>query len=224
MKKLIYLCSMCCVMTQPLGAAIISGSVVTAGRDDDAEVVTIVYAEPLDGPAAIQAQTYSVSQRNKVFFPHVLAIPVGSTVEFPNDDRIFHNVFSLSRPAPFDFGLYRVGESKSHTFEAAAIHRVFCNIHPQMSAIVLTLPTPYFTQADASGAYQLEVPAGRYRITAWSERSSPVSAEVTVVDTALPVAELRLDESQFVRVQHLNKFGSQYASLVYEPLLDARVQ
>ena len=223
MKTLLCLSSICVVMAQPLTASVISGTVATAGRADEG-AVTVVYAERLDEIAPVPSQTYSISQRNKVFSPRVLAVPVGSTVDFPNDDRIFHNVFSLSRPAPFDFGLYRVGESKSRTFDTPAIHRVFCNIHPQMSAIVLTLPTPYFTQADTSGAYQLDVPAGRYRITAWSERSAPVTTEVTVADTALTVSALRLDESQFVQVQHLNKFGRQYVSMVYEPLRDAHVQ
>jgi len=223
MKTLLCLSSICVVMAQPLTASVISGTVATAGRADEG-AVTVVYAERLDEIAPVPSQTYSISQRNKVFSPRVLAVPVGSTVDFPNDDRIFHNVFSLSRPAPFDFGLYRVGESKSRTFDTPAIHRVFCNIHPQMSAIVLTLPTPYFTQADASGAYQLDVPAGRYRITAWSERSAPVTTEVTVADTALTVSALRLDESQFVQVQHLNKVGRQYVSMVYEPLRDAHVQ
>ncbi len=224
MKKLIYLCLILFVMTQPLGATLVNGRVVPLGRTVNAEVVTVVYAEPLDGNATIQPGTYSVSQRDKVFSPHVLAIPVGSSVEFPNDDLIFHNVFSLSRPGPFDLGLYRVGTSRSVMFMSAAVYRVFCNIHPQMSAIVLALPTPYFAQADASGAYQLDLPAGRYRITAWSERSSPLSMEVTVADTEVSAAELMLDESQFVQVQHQNKFGQEYFSMAYEPMLDTHVR
>ena len=224
MKKLIYFCSILFVMTQSLGATVINGRVVTLGRVVNEEVATIVYAESLDGTPTIQPRTYSVSQREKVFSPHVLPIPVGSSVEFPNDDLIFHNVFSLSRPGPFDLGLYRAGPTRSLTFTSAAVYRVFCNIHPQMSAFVLSLPTPYFAQADASGAYQLDVPAGRYRITAWSERSSPVSVEVTVANAEVSAAEMTLDESQFLQVQHQNKFGQEYFSMAYEPMLDTHVR
>ena len=202
-------------------AATVTGRVQFAGRPRQADVVTIVYAEPLDG-ASVPQGTFTLSQRDKTFSPHILPVPVGSTVQFPNDDLFFHNVFSLSGPNPFDLGLYRAGTSQSRSFKTPAIYRIFCNIHPQMTAIVLVLPTSYFTRVDASGSYRIELPAGRYRITAWSERSQPSRADVTVGGNPLAVGELRLDESRFVEVGHKNKFGLEYASIAYDPQRDRK--
>src|SRR5262249_52116200 len=148
----------------------------------------------LDG-ARPQSQKFRMTQKNKTFVPHVLAVPVGSTIAFSNDDSIFHNVFSLSRPAPFDLGLYREGASKSVTFSAPAGYWVFCNIHPQMSSIILVVPTSYITEADARGNYRLDLPPGRYRVTAWSEHAEPASVELTVSDGATSASEILLDET-----------------------------
>ena len=139
-----------------------------------------------------------------------MAVPIGSSVEFPNEDPIFHNVFSLSRPGPFDLGLYRDGASKTKTFTAPATYHVFCNIHPQMSAFILVVPTTFITEVDGAGNYRLELPAGRYRITAWSERADTSSVEVAVGTGAVTAPELTLDESHFVETQHKNKFGQDY--------------
>jgi plastocyanin len=179
-------------------------------------VPTIVYAEPLQGgrPEAVR---FKMTQKNKSFVPHVLAIPVGSTVTFPNDDAIFHNVFSLSRPAPFDLGLYREGASKNITFTTPATYHVFCNIHPQMSATILVVPTSYITEADGAGNYRLNLPAGRYKLTAWSERAEPSTVEVTVGGDALDLPEIVLDESKFVDTLHKNKFGQDYPKSAYDP-------
>src|SRR5262245_27388357 len=161
-------------------AGSVTGHIRFAGRKPGVHVPVVVFAEPLDGRRA-QPGRFKMTQKDKTFLPRVLAVPVGSTVSFPNNDSIFHNVFSLSRPNPFDLGLYRDGESKERTFTTAATYRVFCNIHPQMSATILVVPTSYIAEADINGNYRLDLPAGRYRITIWSERSSkPVTAEVTV--------------------------------------------
>lgn len=176
----------------------------------------IVYAEALDGRPG-QPGRFKLTQKNKSFLPHVLAVPTGSTVSFPNDDPIFHNVFSLSRPNPFDLGLYRAGDSKDRTFTSAAIYRVFCNIHPQMSALILVVPTSYITEADNAGNYRFDLPAGRYRITAWDERvGQPASVEVTVGASAFTAPNLTLDESQFVETQHKNKMGQDYPKSAYD--------
>ena len=202
-------------------AATVSGRVQVAGRLSRTAAVTIVYAEPLDR-AAVLAGTFTMSQKNKTFSPAVLPVPAGSTVQFPNDDLIFHNVFSLNRPSPFDLGLYRAGASKARTFSTPSIYRIFCNVHPQMTAIVLVLPTSYFTQADAMGNYRLDLPAGRYRLTAWSERSDPSTTEITVAAAPLNAASLSLDESRFVETGHKNKFGLDYALIAYDPLRDKK--
>src|SRR5436190_12045314 len=180
------------LLVVPAEAAPVTGHVRFAGRAPGVTVPVIVYAEPLDGGRP-QPGKFKVTQNNKSFVPHVLAVPVGSTITFPNVDLIFHNVFSLSRPNPFDLGLYRAGDSKDRTFTMPATYSVFCNIHPQMSAIILVVPTSYITEADNMGNYRLDLPAGRYRVTAWDERAKPSTLDVTVGAGAQTVPEVTLD-------------------------------
>jgi len=195
----------------------VTGKVQTIGRGNRTPAITIVYAESLDGQTAAKPGRYKLAQKDKAFSPRILAVPVGSTVDFPNHDPIFHNVFSLSRPAPFDLGLYEAGTSKSRTFREPAIYRVFCNIHPQMTAVILVLPTSFITEAASSGSYRFDLPPGRYRITAWSERAQPASAEVTVPASGLAaVPGLSLDESKFVELRHQNKYGLDYPKSAYD--------
>jgi plastocyanin len=186
----------------------------TRGRSSPAQAV--VYAEPLDRAAAPAPGKGTIQHRNKTFLPHVVAVPAGSTVAFPNDDPIFHNAFSLSLPEPFDMGLYRAGASKQRTFAKPGVYNVFCNIHPQMAAFLVVAPTPYVTVAGQDGAWRLDVPPGKYRVTAISERAAPVTAEVTVGGGAATVSGLVLDESGFAAVPHLNKFGKPYPKDAYK--------
>ena len=127
----------------PAGAGPVSGVVRTVGRPGVAPAASLVYAERIDTAAPRQAGRFTLRQKNKTFTPRLMGVPVGAAVEFPNDDSIFHNVFSLSGPQPFDLGQYRSGESQSRTFSQAGTYRVFCNIHPNMSALILVVPTPY---------------------------------------------------------------------------------
>jgi plastocyanin len=198
------------------GAATVTGRVEVRLAPGAAASTAVVYAEPLDRPAPPQPTAAELNQRDKTFLPGVLAVPVGSTVAFPNRDPIFHNVFSLSSPAPFDLGLYRSGASRSRTFTRPGAYRVFCNIHPQMTAFILVAPTPYVTVADAEGRYTLDLPAGRYRLTARSDRAAEASVEVTIGAGALAAPALSLDESRYVAVPHKNKFGRDYPSTAYE--------
>jgi plastocyanin len=199
----------------------VSGQVVPKGRPGEAHVTTVVYLESLDGQTPVRSGHYRLDQKNKTFMPSVLAVPVGSTVDFPNDDRIFHNVFSVSPPAPFDLGLYRAGASKSRVFSAPAIYRVFCNIHSQMTAVILVLSTSYITEATPSGSYRIDVPAGKYRVTAWSERSQLASANIIVGAQPVTVPDIAIDESRFVAIPHRNKYGQPYppsSTANYDPL------
>ena len=174
-----------------------------------------MYAEPLDRAAPASPGKGTLQHRNKTFIPHVVAVPVGSTIAFPNDDPIFHNAFSLSAPEPFDMGLYRGGESKQRVFGKPGVYNVFCNIHPQMAAFVVVTATPYVTVAAPDGTWRLEMPPGRYRVTALSERAAPVTTEVSVGGAAT-ASGLMLDESAFVATQHLNKFGKPYPKDAYK--------
>ena len=204
-------------VSAPAGAGPVSGTVRTETREGIAPARAVVYAEPLDGRPPRRVERATLTQRHRAFLPAVLAVPVGSTVDFPNEDVIFHNVFSLSTPMPFDLGLYRAGESRSRTFTRAGTYRVFCNIHPQMTAFIVVAPTPWVTMADPQGAYRLELPPGRYRLTAISERAVPVVAEVTVGTGTTTAPVLELDESAFVSVPHKNKHGHDYPASAYDP-------
>jgi plastocyanin len=199
-----------------VGADVLSGTVTARVRQGGTAAPAVVYAEPLEGSAPVRpAAPVAIEQRDKTFTPRVLAVPVGTTVRFPNSDGIFHNVFSLSPGNAFDLGLYRSGASKSRVMTTPGLVRVFCNIHPQMTAVVVTVPTPWVTVAGAGGAFRLDLPAGRYRLTALSERAAAITAEVTVAGaTAAPA--LTLDESGFTAVVHTNKFGKPYPPEAYK--------
>ena len=113
-----------------------------------------------------------LDQRGETFVPHVLAVPVGTTVDFRNSDPVYHNVFSLRGPRPFDLGRYATGRSKSVRFDRPGIVRVFCEIHPHMSAFILVFAHSYFAVTGPNGTYQIpSVPPGRYNLVAWSEGS-----------------------------------------------------
>jgi plastocyanin len=175
-----------------------------------------VYAEPLDAAAGRKGANAALVQKNKTFLPRIIGVSVGSTVSFPNNDPLFHNVFSRSAPQPFDLGLYRSGETRTRTFTLPGTYRVFCNIHPHMTALVVVAPTPHVTNVGADGRFVLDLPPGRYRLTALSERAGPVSVEATSTVGASTAPELVLDESTWTAVQHKNKFGQDYPLAAYK--------
>lgn len=122
-----------------------------------------------------------VTQRDAVFRPHVLPLMVGTKVEWPNKDDIFHNVFSMSESNPFDLGLYKDPEIKSVEFKNPGRVDVFCSIHSKMNCVLLVLENPFFTTSDSSGHFKIEnVPAGTYHLRAWHERLPPESREISV--------------------------------------------
>jgi plastocyanin len=198
------------------GAGPVTGIVRTVARAKMAPATAVVYAEPIDTAASRAPRRFTLAQKNKTFQPRVLAVPVGSTVDFPNNDGIFHNVFSLSGPQPFDLGLYRAGDTRARTFTTAGTYRVFCNIHPQMTAIVVVAPSGFTTLAAPDGRFTLDLPPGRYRMTAVSERSSPVSVETTSTQGVSTVPDLTLDESAWAFAEHKNKFGKDYPAAAYQ--------
>jgi plastocyanin len=145
-----------------------------------ANVVVFIEA----GPITPLAQTPAIiRQVDETFVPHLVAITTGSTVEFPNDDLIFHNVFSLSGAATFDLGRYPRGKAKTRVFEKPGIVKVFCHLHTHMNAIVRVFDHPFFTIPDALGRFQIpDLPAGRHAIVAWHERAGEVSRTLKVDD------------------------------------------
>src|SRR3954471_10800973 len=135
---------------------------------------------------SVQVTTKRVSQKGAMFTPHVLPIMVGTTVEWPNNDEIFHNVFSMSEAKEFDLGLYEGGKSKSVLFDKPGRVDVFCSIHTAMNCIVLVLETPHFAATDDKGRYTIsQVPAGTYKLKAWHERLPSQTKEITVSDDGL---------------------------------------
>jgi plastocyanin len=196
-------------------AGSVTGTVRTQAREGTLPAPAVIYAEPLDSPAPRAPRRFVLSQKNKTFQPRVLAVPLGSTVDFPNNDPIHHNVFSLSGSQPFDLGLYRAGESRSRTFTSPGTYRVFCNIHPQMSAIIVVAPSGYATVAATDGRFTLDLPSGRYRLTAVSERSSAVSVDMMSTQGASTAPDLTLDESTWTFAPHKNKFGAEYPAAAY---------
>ena len=125
----------------------------------------------------------AMDQRNERFIPHVLAVMVGTVVDFPNSDLTYHNVFSLSRTKSFDLGRYAAGRSKSVRFDRPGIVRVFCEIHSHMSAFILVFAHRYFAVTDAAGDYRIDnVPAGTYNVFVWNESLPLESRRVTVPD------------------------------------------
>ena len=144
---------------------------------------SVVYLESAPSLAFpdTEPQRATMDQRNETFVPHVLAITVGSTVDFPNSDHTYHNVFSISKVRSFDLGHYAAGRSKSVRFDKPGIVRVFCEIHSHMSAFILVFSHRYFAVTDADGRYQItRVPAGRYTLNAWNEGAVRESRQIVV--------------------------------------------
>src|SRR5215469_9723758 len=137
----------------------------------------VVWLTPLDRQSASQiAQPKAVQlvQKDKTFHPHLLVIPAGSTVVFPNRDPFFHNVFSLFEGKRFDLGLYEAGGSRAVVFDREGISYIFCNIHAEMSAVIIALKTPYYGISDRKGMITIaDVPPGRYEMHVWDERALP---------------------------------------------------
>ena len=208
--------AICLLLVTDAGAGPVTGIERTTGRPDLPPATAVVYAEPIDAAAPRAPRRFTLAQKNKTFQPRVLAVPLGSLVDFPNNDGIYHNVFSLSGPQPFDLGLYRAGDTRQRTFTAAGTYRVFCNIHPQMTAIIVVAPSGFTAAAAPDGRFTLDLPPARYRITALSERSSPMSVETTSTQGASTVPELTLDETAWAFAQHKNKFGKDYPAAAYQ--------
>jgi plastocyanin len=148
-------------------------------------------------PQTVAPMRMAIRQRDETFTPRVVAVTVGSEVEFPNDDPIYHNVFSLSRVKNFNLGRYPRGETRRVRFERAGVVKVFCEIHSHMSATVVVFDHPWFTVPNEAGQYELTgMPAGERQITAWHERLGDTTVNVRVepgrtlqTDFVLPVPE-----------------------------------
>jgi plastocyanin len=184
--------------------------VLEKGGRSAADVVdAVVWVE---GPAVKpQPSSATVTMKGKAFVPRVAVVPVGGSVQFPNMDPIFHNVFSVSGENRFDLDLYKKPNSRSFTFRHPGLVRVFCNIHPQMSGYVLVRDNPFWARPGPDGRFVIEgVPAGRWTVRAWHERGGEGGQATAVAEQGAAQVEIDLDATRFRRAPHKNKFGKDY--------------
>src|SRR4051812_25834156 len=155
----------------------VAGKVVIQqnGKPAQSAAGAVVWLTPTKGEAPKPPpKVFRLVQKNKHFSPHLLVVPVGSAVLFPNEDPFFHNVFSVYEGTRFDLGLYESGSSKEVRFSRPGPSYIFCNIHPEMSAVILVMTTPYYATTNAAGDYSIEgVPAGEYEFSVWYESAQP---------------------------------------------------
>ena len=176
----------------------------------------VIWLNPLQVGAAQPTThgSFTLLQKNKMFTPHLLVVPVGSNVAFPNADPFFHNVFSLFDGRRFDLGLYEAGSTRSVVFSREGVSYIFCNIHSEMSAVVIALATPYYGFADSQGVFRVEnVPSGEYDLHVWIEGERQASLDritrrVHVAGESFDLGEIGRGSPE--QQDHLNKFGQPY--------------
>jgi plastocyanin len=199
-----------------------------SGKVDQDASGAVVWLVPLVRTEGAQSgenkKTYRMVQRNKQFDPHLLIVPVGSIVVFPNLDPWFHNVFSLYRGKRFDLGLYEAGSEKAVTFDRPGASYIFCNIHPEMMAVVLAVESSYYAISDRNGAWSIRgVPPGGYRLHVWYENATPsalqtLDRDVTVGQDGAALAAVSVPVTPHAWLHHLNLYGRPYDSQQLTPM------
>jgi len=214
----------------PLCAAAVSGRVelrdsrnaTVRNRHDFSGVV--IALTPLESKAPSAAAKHAVMlQKDKTFSPHVLAVQAGALVEFPNADPIFHNAFSSYNGQVFDIGLYPPGTTRSVKFARPGVVRVFCNIHAQMSALIVVVASPYFATTKQDGNFSIaDVPAGQYNLSVFHERASEatlaaLSRKITVGPDGASLPNMVISEAGYLSIPHKNKYGHDYPADLGDP-------
>jgi len=206
----------------PGKAAEVSGAVQirdsragTAAKRKDYSGAVISLNPPGQPPPPAPARHAVMEQRNKTFTPHVLPVLAGTTIDFPNFDPIFHNAFSRFSGQIFDVGLYPPGTTRSVRFGRTGAVRVFCNIHSDMTAVILVLSTPYFAVTARDGTFRLDVPPGTYDLNVFLERATDETLEgltrrVVVTPEGLKLPAIPISEAGYLLAPHKNKYGQDY--------------
>jgi plastocyanin len=175
----------------------------------------VVFLEPVSASARTRSPVPTntvIALQSRQFSPRVRVVMEGSTVEFPNQDPFSHNVFSKMNGG-FDTGVFGRGKVRDQTFQEPGVYPLYCNVHPRMTAFVITLKAPYFAQAGADGRFVVEqVPAGRYAMHVWHDRTTELVRDVTVPAAGVSGLRVELDGRGYKYVQHKNKFGKDYTS------------
>ena len=184
----------------------------------------VVWLLPADGAPASRDNVKNsgkharLIQKDKTFTPHVLAIETGTTVDFPNYDPIFHNDFSNFSGQLFDVGLYAPGSTRSFRFQRPGTVRIFCNIHPAMSAVILVVDTPFFTVSGRDGKFEIaSVTPGEYKLQVFHERASEsvlqgLERKITLGEGNLTFPPIEISESGYLPASHKNKYGKDYSN------------
>lgn len=200
------------------GAVTLVSSEEHQGKKPDraGAVVWLEPAGPTVRPPPGRSQTAAVKQRNMTFIPHLLAVEVGTAVDFPNNDPIFHNVFSNFDGQVFDLQLYAPQTARRVVFRRPGIVHVFCNVHEAMNAVIAVLPTPYFAVSDGTGRFEIPVPPGEYRVQFWHERALParlagLEQRVIVGGAPLTLPDTLIAVSDQPTLPHKDKYGHEYA-------------
>ena len=208
----------CCVAvaqdTRVTGHVVLSRS----GKSSHNASNAVVWLTPVKGAAPKPAadKVFRLTQKNKHFEPHLLVVPINSAVLFPNQDPFFHNVFSVYEGTRFDLGLYESGTSREVRFTRPGPSYIFCNIHPEMSAVIMVMTTPYYATTDAEGNYSIEnVPPGEYELSVWHESAQAdqlkqLQRRVTASEGLTKVATLTIPTAPSLAVNHKNKYGQDY--------------
>ena len=171
-------------------------------------------------PPPVPHPPYQLLQKDKQFHPHILVVPVGSSVEFPNADPFFHNVFSLFNGKRFDLGLYEAGAHRYVRFDHEGVSYIFCNIHPEMGAIILSLSTPFYAVSAPDGSLVIHnVPPGSYQLHLWSENAQAAtpSRVLQVGSQSIHLEDILLHRSPSPLLNHKNKFGEDYSPATSSP-------
>ncbi len=210
MEKLASRLLLCLLISAPVSAATVSGKVVLLqdGQPRADASNAVVWVEGVARGGERKAEMRSASKK---FEPHVIVVPRNTTVEFPNADPIYHNVFSVSAGNRFDLGLYRSGASKSKKFEEPGIVRVYCNIHPQMVGFVLVVDSGAWAITAPDGSFRIDnVPAGTHTLRVWHEDGSETSQPITVKGAGDAPVTLSIEVSGAPGAPHKNKYGKDY--------------